>query len=139
MGAPVLTKQQVAQTGRWYAKGLTVDEVFQKAIAAGWKVSRAKIGQLKPQAGAIPPPSEAPSLEDLQERLVRLEQRLQAIQQLPQQGLLESALAAVATCQHLSQDPAVPDKVRAEALGRMPALLRIATELQGEGDEELGE
>lgn len=142
-----LTAEQEESVRGWIRAGATIESAHERAERLGWSCSRSQVGVLAKEArrAAAPPPAapqDAPAptgdLVEVLERLKRLEQRLDALQQLPSETLKQAAVGAVVTARRLSQDPGVDPRVQVMALDKLPKLIELAMRIESEMVEGAG-
>lgn len=157
MPAPVLSPPQERQVRAQVRKGADLPALQAFVEKKGWKVGRAKLGQLlkaERDAMAEGVPAATPArpatveelaevVAELQAKIVSLTARQEAFLNLPKVKLSEAANAAVHVAQSLLADPNVDARAKAQIMAQLPDLIDAArkaleAEMQGNADEELG-
>ena len=135
---PALDTTQLAELRRWYQSGCSVDSAFERAIKAGWKVSRATIGKERgpaldgprvaaPAAQLVAPSTTSPpTLASLAAEIIELRRRLDAMAS-PQGGgarvpLRDALSRAVMVVINQIEAPDLDPRSRAELVKSLKSL-----------------
>lgn len=150
----VLTKKQEQEVGARVRAGADLPALVAFARAKGWKVSRAKLGQLLKAhrdlvdqiTASLPKPAAPEELAELvaqlQAEVASLRGRLDGLLHIPRVKLTDVANATVDIARQMLADPKVDASAKAKVMAQMPDLIdsaRKAAEAERDsGNEDLG-
>lgn len=134
------------------AQGITVSRATVAVWAREVEAERAALRGKAAEPAAPPPPgasvAPADALAELRAQLAELCARLAALEErtarpaapvaIPSMSALQAATAAVQVLTTLAQDPEIDPKVRVQAVGALPELVKMLLDLQEPADEDAG-